>query len=64
MIDKMSEKEKLKFSVHVERKITTKPYESAVVGFWKEFYQDDVSVDYAFEEVKSLVEVAVKEMRV
>ena len=59
----MSTQEKLKFSVHVERKIATKQYESATVGVWKEYYQGETPEDYAFSEVKSLVEVCAKEMK-
>lgn len=59
----MSDKEKLKFNIYVERKIQTRQYESATVGIMKEYYQDDVSMDYAFSEVKSLVEICVKEMK-
>ena len=60
----MSEKERLKFSVYVERKVQTRQYESAAVGIMKEYLQDDCSMDYAFHEVKALVEEAVKEMKI
>ena len=60
----MSEsKEQLKFSVHVERKVATKQYESATVGVWKEYYQGETPEDYAFGEVRRLVEEFVEEMR-
>ena len=59
----MSEKEKLKFSIRVERKVTTKQYESATVGFWKEFYQDETLEDAAFKYVKSVVDGWVEKVK-
>ncbi len=53
----------LKFTIYVERKVQVRPYESATVGLSKEFYQDEISEGYAFQELKSLVDVMVEEMR-
>jgi len=56
-------KEGLKFSVYVERKIQVRQYESATVGFMKEYYQDEVPDDVAFADCLDFVDYHVKEMK-
>jgi len=49
-----------KFSVSYARKIQTLPYENITVNLTAEFDDDDIPYDYAFNTVKTKVELWLK----
>ena len=49
------EAEKRKFTIKFSRTVQTRPYETMNIGLIMEYYEDEVSKDYAYTETSKKV---------